>query len=491
MAWHGDGSGRPVDERSGVSVPIGGSVMDSPEARKFEPSPQSGPGLRVAHVDVDAFFASAAVSQDPTIAGRPVVVAGSGPRAVVATASYEARRFGVRSAMPLGQARSLCADLVVVPPDFALYRVLSLEVAAAVAEHVERFERVSLDEAYLDLSAPVRQGKADAAPASDPGSGDVESVGALLTSVRHRIAARTGLSVSCGAGVSRAVAKLASEAAKPGGVVVVEPGRTAAFLGSLPVSALPGVGPVSAERLHRVGVRSVDDVLAFGLAGLVKVLGVSSANMLFEVASGRGPFEVTPNVPPRSVGSESTFDEDITDPVVFQVRVARLAEQALARMAFVAAGASTVTVKARSAAFVDVSRSLSLNDPSADVAMFSAVVEQLAVVAFEAVGGAARLAGVTFSGLADVSQPSLFDLDASAGDEGCVGHQSVVRWRVGDTACHATFGEGVVVALDEGAAVVRFGLVRDSGDPVGVPVTGGVHAPVKVIDLSRLRRPSG
>src|SRR2546421_401407 len=228
----------------------------------------------ILHLDMDAFYASVEQLHKPSLRGRPVVVGWVGPRGVVATASYEARRHGVRSAMSIGEARRRCPQAAYLSPRFDAYAAISAVVIGVLRELSPAVEPISMDEAFVDLAAGLSGGL------------DAESVTALGARLKAEIRARTGLTASIGAGTSKLIAKIASDSRKPDGLVVVPPGQERALLDPLPVRALWGVGPASAERLHRSGVTTIGELAALPPERLVALFGVARGNSLCELARG-------------------------------------------------------------------------------------------------------------------------------------------------------------------------------------------------------------
>jgi DNA polymerase-4 len=303
-------------------------------------------GRVVAHLDLDAFFAAVEVLEHPELAGVPLVVGGNPEgRGVVATASYEARRFGVRSAMSAAEARRRCPDAVFVRPDMATYRRHSRRVWALVGEHCAAVEQVGIDEGYLDLSDAVRSSGA----ARDH-----------LRGLQGAIRAVTGLSASFGCGTSKVVAKIASDRDKPAGVTVVPAGGEAAFLAPLPLRALPGVGPKSEARLGAAGLRTVGELAALADADLQRLLPGVVGVELRDRARGIDPRPVA--VEPAasvSIGYEETFDQDVTSPESLRREALRMSERVAERLARDGRRARTVTVKVRYPDFQLRSRSAS------------------------------------------------------------------------------------------------------------------------------------
>ncbi|HEX7769255.1 MAG TPA: DNA polymerase IV [Dokdonella sp.] len=247
------------------------------------------------HIDMDAFYASVEQRDDPALRGRPVVVAWRGARSVVCAASYEARTFGVRSAMPAVRAERLCPDAVFVPPDFARYKAVSAEVRAIMLRHTELVEPLSLDEAYLDVTEP-KSGLASAT--------------AIAKAIRAEIRDRTGLTASAGVAPAKFLAKIASDWRKPDGLFVIRPREVDAFLAPLPVSRIHGVGKVMDGRLAALGIRTVGELRAFDVHALEAQFG-RYGRRLSELAHGIDRGEVRPDRPTQSISCEDTFTEDL------------------------------------------------------------------------------------------------------------------------------------------------------------------------------------
>ena len=387
--------------------------------------PRFGPdaddtGCSILHVDMDAFFASVEVRRRPELRGRPVVVGGVGPRGVVSSASYEAREFGVRSAMPTARARALCPGAVYLPPDFTAYSAASRAVMQIFRDVTPLVEPLSLDEAFLDVAGARRL------------FGRPAAIAALI---RRRVAEEQRLICSVGVGPTKFVAKLGSTRAKPDGLLVVPADRVLDFLHPLPVSALWGVGERSAEALRRLGLRTVRD-LAEAPAGLLRrAVGEASATHLHELARGRDPRGVSPEQVEKSIGAEVTFDTDVTDPVEIRRALLALAEKAGARLRAAGQVGRTVSLKVRFADFRTISRSRTLGVPT-DTAreMFdTAWALWLALAPGEAV----RLVGVRMEGLA-VADQTPQQLTLGAPERG---------WREAEAAADAAaarFGRSVI-----------------------------------------------
>ncbi|MDQ1356603.1 MAG: polymerase [Acidimicrobiaceae bacterium] len=309
----------------------------------------------ILHVDMDAFFAAVEVRLDPSLAGKPVVVGGSGRRGVVAAASYEARAYGVHSAMPSGQARRLCPNAVFVAGRYDRYSEVSEQIHQIFQAYTPLVEGIALDEAFLDVTGATGL------------FGDGLAIG---RQIRQQVQSELGLSSSVGVAASKFVAKLASEAAKPrasasgviagAGVVVVEPGEELGFLHPKPVEALWGVGPVTASRLRGLGVATVGELAAIPLDTLERCLGVASGRHLHELAWGRDPRRVEPNRAVQSIGHEETYPWDRDDRGELNREVVRMADAVAGRMRAAGVTGRTVTLKLRYGDFSTITRSRTL-----------------------------------------------------------------------------------------------------------------------------------
>jgi DNA polymerase-4 len=319
--------------------------------RRFGPDADDT-GCPILHIDMDAFYASVEVRRRPELRGVPVVVGGLGPRGVVSSASYQARRFGVRSAMPTARARALCPQAVFLPPDFTAYLATSRAVMAIFRDVTPLVEPLSLDEAFLDVAGAARL---------------LGRPAGVADRLRRRIATELGLTCSVGVAPSKFVAKLGSARAKPDGLLVVPAGLVHEFLNPLPVEALWGVGERSAEALHRLGLRTVG-ALAQAPVGLLRsAVGTAAAEHLHELAAGRDPRRVDPELVEKSVSAEVTFDTDIADQDQVRRTLLALAGRTAARLRASGQVGRTVAIKIRLADFRTVNRSRTLATPT-DVA---------------------------------------------------------------------------------------------------------------------------
>jgi DNA polymerase-4 len=342
---------------------------------------------RIIHVDMDAFYASVEQRDDPSLKGKPVVVGGDPRRrGVVAAASYEARAFGVHSAMAMARAVRLCPALVIVPPDFAKYRDVSSHVFAIFREVTPLVEPLSLDEAYLDVTENRWQ---------EP----------LATTVARRIKQRiwdeTHLTASAGVAPNKFLAKVASGWKKPDGLTVIPPDRVEWFLQQLPADALWGVGPVTARRLQQIGVRKLVDVRDVSLDLLREAVG-SQALWLRQLAIGLDDRPVEPSRPAKSSGSERTFATDLTDIEDIRARVARMARDAAAWLQEERMFARTVTLKVRYADFTTITRSVTL-PPTRGTDEITKAAEAL-LQRTEAGARPVRLLGVSVKNFCDMDE---------------------------------------------------------------------------------------
>ncbi|MER5566957.1 DNA polymerase IV [Streptomyces goshikiensis] len=356
----------------------------------------------ILHLDMDAFYASVEQASKPSLRGKAVIVGGLGPRGVVATASYEARRFGVHSAMPMAQARRLCPNGAYLIPRFRLYQAVSEIVMGLLRELSPLVEPLSLDEAFVDLEA---------------GGVAFDSAAARAAGERLRadIRAATGLSGSVGLAGSKMLAKVASEEAKPAGLLLIEPGTERELLAPMSVRTLPGVGPVTGQHLRRAGITTVGELAEAGEDELVRMLGRSHGVGLHRMALGLDDRPVVAERDTKSVSVEDTFDVDLHDRVRIRYEVQRLADRCVGRLRDSGHSGRTIVLKVRRYDFSTLTRSETLRGPTDDIA----VVREAAARLLESVDttGGVRLLGVGVSGLADYTQEDLFAFALAAEGE--------------------------------------------------------------------------
>ncbi|WP_405981734.1 DNA polymerase IV [Streptomyces sp. NBC_00158] len=433
----------------------------------------------ILHLDMDAFYASVEQASKPSLRGKAVIVGGLGPRGVVATASYEARRFGVHSAMPTAQARRLCPNGAYLIPRFSLYREVSELVMGLLRDLSPLVEPLSLDEAFVDLEA---------------GGAAFDSASARATGERLRaaITALTGLSGSVGLAGSKMLAKIASEEAKPDGLLLIEPGSERELLAPMPVRTLPGVGPATGEHLRRAGITTVGELAEAGEDELVRMVGRAHGVGLYRMALGLDDRPVVAERDAKSVSVEDTFDVDLHDRVRIRYEVQRLADRCVGRLRASGHSGRTIVLKVRRYDFSTLTRSETLRGPTDD----PAVVREAAARLLEGVDttGGVRLLGVGVTGLADYTQEDLFAQARAAAEgeaeaeaqgpaedapgpapeggpaEGSAaalegaGDAPARHWAAGTDVRHAVYGPGWVQGSGVGRVTVRF---ERPGSPPG------------------------
>ena len=366
------------------------------------PGPPAGPpdddsGCTVLHIDMDAFYASVSLLTRPELKGKPVIVGGGGTRGVVLSATYEARKFGVHSAMPMTRARRMCPQAAVVEPDYQAYTQASEGVMEVFRSITPLVEPLALDEAFLDVSGAVRR------------MGSPTSIGELI---RARVADEQGITCSVGVASTKFVAKLASTRAKPDGLIVVPAAKVVEFLHPLPVGALWGVGEKTEEILLRLGLKTVGDIARTPESTLKRALGVAAGTHLAALAWGRDERSVIAHEPEKSVGAEETFAVDIDDPEMIHRELLRLSEKVAARLRAGRHSGRTISIKVRFHDFSTITRSKTLRDATDVGQEIYTTARQL----FDALGlqrARLRLVGVRVEGLVDAQiQPQQLLLDA-------------------------------------------------------------------------------
>lgn len=416
----------------------------------------------ILHLDLDAFFSAVEQLHKPSLRGKPVVVGGTGRRGVVSTASYEARVFGVGSAMSIGEARRRCPNAAYLAPRFVAYRDASRVVMGLLAELSPLIEQVSVDEAYVDLT---------------PTHPDVDVVGvtALAEQLRVRVTEVTGLTASIGVSTSKLLSKIGSELNKPNGVTVIPPGAEVETLAPMPIRKLPGVGPATQERLYRHGLRTIGEVAAVPLADLIDILGQAHGQSVHQHARGVDDRVLEPDREAKSVSAETTFPFDLTDQRELVDHARRLTDRVIARLAKDGVSGRTITLKIRSYDFSTITRSVTLDHPTDSAAKILGGAKQL-LGAIDTSNGI-RLLGVGVSGLSDYAQQDLLvglggepeldpaelepdraDLDQGEAAAAPVAAAPVIApvWTPGQDVLHAQRGAGWVQGAGLGRVTVRF-----------------------------------
>jgi len=379
-------------------------------------------GCTVLHVDMDAFYASVELRSRPELVGTPVIVGGLGSRSVVLSATYEARAFGVHSAMPMMRARRLCPQATVIPPTHGVYDEASRGVMEVFRSITPLVEPLSLDEAFLDVAGAQRR------------LGTPRQIGELI---RARVEDEQGITCSVGVAPTKFVAKLASARAKPDGLIVVPRDDVIAFLHPLPVGVLWGVGDKTDEALTRLGLRTIGDIAHTPAATLQRALGPAAGAHLSALAWGRDERSVVAHEPDKSIGAEETFARDVDDPAVVRRELLRLSERTAARLRSAALVGRTVSIKVRFADFTTITRAKTIHEAT-DVAR---VVYETAGALYDALGlqrARIRLVGVRVEGLT-AAETTPRQLSLAGGDE---------EWRAAERAADraaARFGAGAVI----------------------------------------------
>jgi DNA polymerase-4 len=412
----------------------------------------------VLHLDLDAFFAAVEQRDKPSLRGKPVIVGGLGQRGVVSTASYEARPFGVHSAMPMHEARRRCPHAAFLAGRFDAYRQASTVVMEWLRELSPAVEALSLDEAFVDLAA---------GPGRSLAPDDVIRVAEEL---RTQVTQRTGgLTASVGLGTSKFIAKVATELGKPNGIRLVPPGEEYATIAPLPARAIPGVGPATMDRLARLGVQLVSDLQQLSEPELVRALGRSAGESLFLLAQGRDDRAVEPDRETKSISVEDTFATDIADVTALAAVLDGQAAQVAGRLVKAGLFARTVTIKLRWPDFSSVTRSRTLLGATDRVEVIRQVARELLSGIDTSAG--ARLAGVGVSGLVGIAQEALFDLTDPSTDieeraAAAVPDRRERGWVPGADIVHDEVGPGWVWGSGHGVITVRFETAETGPGPV-------------------------
>src|SRR4051812_29155536 len=415
------------------------------------------PEASVMHLDLDAFFASVEQRDKPSLRGRPVVVGGVGGRGVVSTASYEARTYGVRSAMSTREARARCPHAAFLNPRFHAYRATSERVMEVLRDVSPLVEPLSLDEAFVDLGASRLTSFHDA---------DVRE---LAEEVRSRVFEVTGgLTASVGIGTSKLIAKVASDLDKPDGLVVVGAGTEVDLLRPMHVTVIPGVGPATSERLRRAGITTVADLESVSEDELVRILGRAHGHGLYLLARAQDDRPVVPERETKSVSVEGTYDTDLTDRRLMEGLVGRQAALVAERLRKNGLSGRTITLKVRLHDFTTLSRSTTLDAPTDAGATIARLARSL-LGELDLTGGV-RLLGVGVSGLADWIQDDLFGDEPTPEDDEPVDElpdlPDLRTWVPGMDAVHDEHGRGWVWGAGRGIVTVRFETAETPPGPV-------------------------
>lgn len=420
----------------------------------------------IVHVDLDAFFASVEQRDKPSLRGKPVIVGGIGPRGVVSTASYEARRYGARSAMSTAEARAICpAGTAFLWPRFVAYQASSKVVMGLLREMSPAVEQVSIDEAYVDLSA------------QEEIELTTEAVQARLEQLQRDVLSATGgLTVSAGAASSKMLAKIGSEMRKPAGVSVIEPGTELDVLAPMSVRAISGVGPATASRLRSFGVETVGDLRRMSEADLVSVFGDKHGRSLYRLARGQDDRELTLTREAKSISAEETFEVDVRERAFLNAELEKIAERVASRMEQKHVFARTVHLKVRHPDFSATTRSTTTAAATGDAVVLAHHAQRL--LAGLDVSNGIRLLGMGASGFVPHSQDELFDVAVPEPQQQVSGETVTplatrftpaigVTWRTGQDVIHPDYGSGWVWGAGRGRVTVRFegpltgpGLVR-------------------------------
>jgi DNA polymerase-4 len=407
----------------------------------------------VLHLDLDAFFASVEQRDKPSLRGKPVVVGGLGQRGVVATASYEARLFGVRSAMPTHEARRRCPQAAFLVGRFGAYHAASRQVMGVLRGLSPLVEPLSMDEAFVDLRAAMT--------AIDFSRSGLEM---LIKQLKDDVRGATdGLTASVGVATSKFIAKVATELDKPDGWSIIEAGEELELLRPMQIGVIPGVGPVTQQKLHRIGIHTVADLQLGEFDELAQVIGKTHAQALIDLAYARDDRPVEPDRETKSISVEDTFETDLVSRPELSAILVRDARQVAARLRAARLFAHTVTIKVRLHDFSTLTRSRTLLNPTENAEVIGSVATSL--LSGVDVTGGVRLLGVGVAGLTDVLQEDLFTSDSAAVqpskeavEEQPKPDDQPVRqgWPPGVDVSHDQHGHGWVWGSGLGRVTVRF-----------------------------------
>ncbi len=335
---------------------------------------------KIIHIDMDAFYASVEQRDRPELRGRPLAVGHDGPRGVVATASYEARPFGVHSALSSVQARRRCPGLIFVPPRFDVYKAVSRQIRSILLDYTDLMEPLSLDEAFLDVTS-------------------VRSATLVARKIKDRIRAETGLTASAGVSVNKMLAKIASDYRKPDGLFTIPPDRVSAFVAELPVERFFGIGEVTAAKMHRMGIRTGADLRGWEEPELVRRFG-KAGHAYYGYARGIDERAVTPDRIRKSLGAETTFGQDTDDRRQLSLELAAVREEVWSRLVRHDFHGRTVVLKLRFDDFRRITRSRTLPEPVDSSRTLGRIADEL-LAAVDLCGRKVRLVGLTVSSAAE------------------------------------------------------------------------------------------
>lgn len=335
---------------------------------------------KIIHIDMDAFYASVEQRDRPELRGRPLAVGHDGPRGVVATASYEARPFGVHSALSSVQARRRCPGLIFVPPRFDVYKAVSRQIRSILLDYTDLMEPLSLDEAFLDVTS-------------------VRSATLVARKIKDRIRAETGLTASAGVSVNKMLAKIASDYRKPDGLFTIPPDRVSAFVAELPVERFFGIGEVTAAKMHRMGIRTGADLRGWEESELVRRFG-KAGHAYYGYARGIDERAVTPDRIRKSLGAETTFGQDTDDRRQLSLELAAVREEVWSRLVRHDFHGRTVVLKLRFDDFRRITRSRTLPEPVDSSRTLGRIADEL-LAAVDLCGRKVRLVGLTVSSAAE------------------------------------------------------------------------------------------
>ncbi len=360
---------------------------------------------KIAHLDMDAFYAAVEQLDNPAYRGKPVIVGGLGPRGVVSTASYEARAFGVGSAMPMAKARKLCPHAVFLSPRFPRYREVSNRVLSIIRDYTPVVEAISLDEAFFDLTGSERV---------------VGPAGEIVRSIKARVREETGLTCSVGLGPNRFLAKIASELEKPDGLVIITPDRVQEVLNPLPVEKISGVGRVTARKLHGLGITTIRELREAPLDLLVREFGKYGRN-LYLLSRGEDDTPVHPQQEARSISREITFPQDVYDREEMELIVRRLAREVARQLRRERLLGKTIRIKVRFPDFRTITRQVRMEVPTDSTYLIEESAVALLWRRVDLCGEGVRLLGVGVGNLIEgnARQLSLFDVRMELIDRTC------------------------------------------------------------------------